>query len=644
MGDYLQAILVGLGNVASPSGFLIIVAGTLLAMLMSFLPGIGTASLLTLVMLLTLSWSQTSVLLLFGALVGGATFMGSVTAILFNVPGSAPNAATLIDGYPLSKRGFTKTAIAAAATASAIGSVLGVLVLLAALPFLSRLVPSLGPWEQLLLGIWGLTTIVALPSSSRSKAALMCLLGLLAAMIGNDPIAAQPRWHFGIDGLVSGLGIVPVLLGFFTFAEIISWGESQVNRDSSFESDPQDSTAAGIRAVLARPLLTLKSSLIGTLIGIIPGVGGTVAGFVAYGQAQGSESEGSQFGQGDIRGVIAPEAATDAKDGGSLVPAIALGLPGSEVGVFLIAVLAIHGLVPGEPMLNAQLSLTMTLILALLVSNLLTSALGIGLAPRLEKLGRIPLQRAILPILVLSFLLIVQLNGLLIDVLAAVVFGVFGYVCKRLDWPRVPLVIAFVLGEFIERNLALSGRLIELGRVEPLQRPVAITIIVLIFASLLLVRRRNEKRVLQWQTEDVCIGGASLLLCTTLLITALMNNYSGYGLAVSTAGSLFSIVFLIVAVRNSRDSSANKLVPAISALPRNLLAFACFPVCAWLVGFELALGLMVFAILISNGDEGRKRAVIALAWSFAVMIFSMLMIREVWQIELNDAVLIGLLF
>ena len=490
-----ESLAVGIGNVLSWPGVLIPVAGTLMAMVVSFLPGIGSASLMAVMLVLTLSWEPESVLLLFGALTGGATFMGSITGILFNIPGGAPSAAVLMDGYPLGRQGYPRMAIACAATASAVGSIFGVVVLVALLPVVRPFLLEFGPVERLLLGIWGLTTIVAVPNTPPLRSAAMAVLGLLTAMVGTEPGSGDPRWTFGIDALREGFGVVPVLLGLFTLAELVSWtqGYRVAAAADACSAPARDSVRAGIRAVFRHPGLVLRSSVIGTLVGIVPGVGGTVAGFIAYGQAvQSAREDRSRFGKGDIRGVIAPEAAVDAKDGGSLLPAVAFGLPGSEAGVMLVSVFAVHGLVPGAPMLTEQMPMTMTLVMALLFSNLLTSVVGVLATPWLARLTALRVDRIALPALLVSLLAVVQVNASLTDLHVAAAFGIAGYFFKRYGWPRVPFVIAFVLGEFLESNLTLSLRLLELGRVEPFQRPATLTILALTVASMVWMYRKTQ--------------------------------------------------------------------------------------------------------------------------------------------------------
>lgn len=609
-----DALLTGLSHVFSWPGVLIPVAGTLLSMVVSFLPGIGSASLMAVMLVLTLSWEPESVLLLFGALTGGATFMGSITAILFNIPGSAPSAAVLLDGYPLGRQGYPRTAIACAATASAVGSVFGVVVLLALLPIVRPLLLEFGPVERLLLGIWGLTTIVAVPNTPPLKSAAMAALGLLAAMVGSDPVTGEARWSFGLSALQEGFGVVPVLLGMFTLAELLGWHRSyRVDANVAGARKDEDSTIAGVRAVFRHPGLVLRSSVIGTLVGVVPGVGGTVAGFIAYGQAVQSARERSGFGQGDIRGVIAPEAAVDAKDGGSLLPAVAFGLPGSEAGVMLVSVFAIHGLVPGAPMLAEQLSMTMTLIVALLFSNLLTSVAGVLATPWLARLTALRVERIALPALLVSLLAVVQINGSLVDLHVAVAFGVVGYLFKRYSWPRVPFVIAFVLGGFLESNLVLSARLLELGRIEPLQRPATLVIIGLTAASMLWMYRKTQSGTPRAaaRRSDAALGGLFVLTGLTLCAAALVAGQP----AASTAVLVPAVTALLCLPHALRGWSAAPPPPGIDAslAVRALWLVILVPFAAEAIGLAAALGVLVCAWRLLGEPKASRRPGLALA-------------------------------
>ena len=621
--NWLDAFATGAANVFSWPGILIPVAGTLLAMVTSFLPGIGNTSIVVLVMVMTMSWDVESVLLMFGALTGGATFMGSITAILFNIPGSVSSTPALLDGHPMARLGLPRTAIACAATASAVGSLFGVLVLLAVLPAIRPLLLEFGPLERLLIGIWGLTTIIAVPGGSPLKAAAMTALGLLVALFGSDPASGLPRWDFGLHGLSQGFGIVPVMLGIFTFSELIEWMRSYSLRKATAEAATgEDSTRRGIRAVFRNFGLTIRASSIGTLVGMIPGVGGTVAGFVAYGHAvQSAKGDRSSFGKGDIRGLIAPEAAVDAKDGGSLLPALAFGLPGSEAGVVLLAVFALHGIVPGMPMLTTQLPLTFTLILALLFSNLLTSFVGVALTPWLARLRSLRIERIALPGLIVSLVTVVQIDGHLFDLYTAVGFGIAGYYWRTHDWPRIPFIIAFVLGSLIETNLALTVQLVQLDRIVPWERPASIVILGLVVASLVWMRARRSALAHEPAAlgVDLALGLVMVLVTGALLAVCLRGGaaYSAYAAAVAALAFLLLLLGTLQAWRALvRQGAAPRgpgwpgfLAARLAPMREHRLPIAItllLPVLVWLLGLAPAVGLTALTWHLLRSDRSAR--------------------------------------
>jgi len=618
MTDYLVALATGSSAVFSWPGVMIPVAGTLLAMTTSFLPGIGTSSLAALLMIATITWEPQNVLLLFGALTGGATFMGSVTAIMFNIPGSAQSTASMIDGHPLARNGLPKTALACSAAASAFGSLVGVLILILLLPFIRSVLLEFGPLERVLLAVWGLATLVALPNSPPLKATVMALLGFLFAMIGTDPQSGSERWTFGTLSLIDGLNQIAVLVGLFTFTELIGWTRKVALGPSTLAtSKNNDSVWRGISAVIKNASLSIRCSVLGTLIGIVPGVGGTVASFVAYGHAANSaKSDRDNFGKGDIRGVIAPESANDAKDGGALFPAIAFGLPGSESGVILVAVFALHGLVPGPEMLSQQLPLTFTLIAALLFSNILTSVIGLAAAPQLSRLSNIRVERLALPVMLISLIAIAQLNGQMKDVYTVIVFGLAGYFLKTFDWPRIPFVVAFVLADFLESNLSISLQLIEHDRLIPTQRPISIALFgMLLIASVwatrkaMLARKRKE-----YGGRSTVVAGALLATCFFFIIPVLFGKQqtSGFVLFTLTGATLSTALIFAYEIFGHRRSGYETGTAEGGSLPnhssQSLLAIAVLAAmipAAWLFGFlfSMAVAASVWVFVQSGMDS-----------------------------------------
>jgi len=483
----LAAALEGLGLVFSWPNILYPIAGTLLAMFFSALPGLSGVTLMALAIPFTASWDLLQTLLLFGALLGGATFMGSVTAILVNIPGKNSNAATTLDGYPMAQQGRARTAIGCSATASALGSTFGIGMLILLLPLMRNAMLLIGPPEFLMFVVWGLTTIAVVTRGSPLKGLAMAGLGFCIGFVGLDPRTAELRYTFGSTYLSDGLSLVPVFLGIFAVAqtaELMASGKRTISGRSRVE-ELTGSVREGVLSVFRHFGLFLRSALTGTAIGMIPGVGGTVASFVAYGQAaQLAGRERDKFGTGDVRGVIAPEAANDAKDGGALVPTLAFGVPGGSGTAMLLAAMTLHGVVPGPELMTTHLALVFVLIWSLFFSNVLTSLLGlaaIGLFSRITVIRTHLLAPVMLGIAALGAL---AYRGRLGDLLVAFGFGVFGYYLNKHGWSRIPLVIALVLAPLFEMYFHLTVQLHELGRVYFWTRPIAMGLLLLTVLSL----------------------------------------------------------------------------------------------------------------------------------------------------------------
>lgn len=485
----LQAAWEGWWLVFSWPNILYPIAGTLLAMVFALLPGLTGATLMAIAIPLTFYWDPLPTMLIFGAFVGGATFMGSVTAILFNIPGRTSSVAALFDGHPMARQGRARTAIGCSAAASALGSTFGVLVLIALIPVMRAAILSFGPSEFLMLTVWGLTALAVLSRESMIKGLGAAGLGLMISFIGYDPRTAELRFTFDSQYLQDGLTLVPAFLGLYALAEVIDLMRSRRKSIAGTRNANAlgGSVWDGVRAVFQHFGLFIRSSVIGTVVGIIPGIGASVAGFVAYGQAaQWDGGHGKPFGTGNIRGVIAPEAANDAKDGGSLVPTLMFGIPGGTGTAMLLGALMVHGLVPGRQMLETDLALAFVLIWSLFLSNWLTSILGVVTVSPLARLTTVRTQLLLPVILILALGGAYAYKGRISDVLVACGFGLLGYAMKKKGWPRVPMVIALVLGPIFEQNFHLTLRLQELGRIDFWSRPITQGLLALTVVSLLI--------------------------------------------------------------------------------------------------------------------------------------------------------------
>ena len=492
-----EAALAALGTLFSWPYILVPVVGTLMSMLVAGLPGVSGVMLMALALPFLYEMDPVVSMLLLGAFVGGATFMGSMSAILLGIPGKAANAATALDGYPMAQQGLAKTAIGCSATSSALGSSFGVLALLSLLPFLREAILAFGPTEFFALGLWGLTTVALVTRGSSLKGLSAAGLGLLIAAVGGDPRTGEPRFTFGLLYLRDGIDYVIVFLGVFSLAEVIDLlasGRKTISGRENLE-ELSGSLKDGVLAVFQNFGLFLRSSVLGTVVGMIPGIGGSIASFVAYGAAaRGPGGDGPGLGKGDIRGVIAPEAANDAKDGGSLAPTLVFGIPGGAGTAMLLVALKQHGFVPGNQLLTENAQYVFLLAFSLFVSNWLTSLLGMALVRPFSWLTVAPTSLLAPVLLLLTILGGFIYKGRIEDIFMIYVFGLLGYWMKKYDWSRAAFVTALVLGDLLETNFTVAVRLHELGRIQFWDRPLTMLFVVLTIASFYWMRAQSVRK------------------------------------------------------------------------------------------------------------------------------------------------------
>jgi len=346
---------------------------------------------------------------------------------------------------------------------------------------------------MLVLSIWGLFSVATVIRAKPLRGLATAGLGLMCSFVGLDPATADARYTLGTLYLQDGLALIPVFVGVFAVAEVIDLMASG-RRSIADEVGLGGSLLDGARAVFQHWGLFLKSSTIGTVVGLVPGVGGTVAAFVAYGEASRSAGSEGCFGQGDIRGVLAPEAANDAKDAGSLLPALALGVPASAGTALLLAALQTHGIRPGAELMTDGLELVFVLIWSLFLSNLLTSLLGLSFAGPLARLTTVPVRRLAAPILVLAAVGAFSYRGRMGDLWLAFGFGFAGFLMKRYGWPRIPFIIALILGPLFEVNLNLSLSLHRVGRIDLLTHPSILFGVVLLVATVAFPAWQKQRR------------------------------------------------------------------------------------------------------------------------------------------------------
>jgi putative tricarboxylic transport membrane protein len=456
----LTDALNGLMQVVQPVPLALMLLGVAIGFVVGILPGLGGA--VTLALMLPFTYDMQPVeafAFLLGMWVVTST-AGDITSVLFGVPGEATSAATVLDGHPMTKRGEAGRALGAVLLSSALGAVFGAVVLALSIPILRPVVLAFGPPEFFALTVLGLTFVVALSGRRLLKGFVMACLGLLVALVGLDPQEGVPRYTFDLLYLWDGIGIVPLVVGLFGGAEVL---QIMLSRRSIARTDAAGTSLAGVgqgvRDVFRHWALVIRSSAIGTGVGIVPGLGGTVAQFMAYGAAQQSSKTPEMFGKGAIEGVIAAGAVNNAKDSGSLIPTIGFGIPGGAGSAVLLSAFLVVGLNPGEEMLTTSLDVTFSMIWVTVLANAVAVAAAFLL---LKPLTRLTFVSG--PLLVPFLLLLLALGAYtssnsFADVLVMIGAAAIGVVCIRYDWPRVPFLLAVVLGSLAERYLFLSHSL-----------------------------------------------------------------------------------------------------------------------------------------------------------------------------------------
>jgi putative tricarboxylic transport membrane protein len=500
----LSDLISGLTQVFQPMPLALMLLGVAIGFVVGILPGLGGAVTLALMLPFTFDMQPVEAFaFLLGMWVVTST-TGDITSVLFGVPGEATSAATVLDGHPMTKRGEGGRALGAVLFASALGAVFGAVVLALSIPVIRPVVLAFAPPEFFALTMLGLTFVVALSGKHLLKGFIMAGFGLLIALVGLDPQEGVPRYTFDQLYLWDGIGIVPLVVGLFGGAEVL---QLMLSKRSIARSEPGATPEAslsgvgqGIRDVLRHWTLVIRSSAIGTGVGIVPGLGGSVAQFMAYGAAQQSSKTPELFGKGAVEGVIASGAVNNAKDSGSLIPTIGFGIPGGAGSAVLLSAFLIVGLNPGEEMLTTSLDVTFSMIWVTVLANFIAVAAAFLFLKPLTRLTFISG-----PLLVPFLLLLLALGAYtssnsFADVLVMIAAAVVGVACIRYDWPRVPFLLAVVLGSLAERYLFLSYSLFGW---DWLTRPIVLVIAaVMALAIVTPVVRRSRARARAGEDSD----------------------------------------------------------------------------------------------------------------------------------------------
>jgi len=487
-----EAMVEGLNALLTIERLTFLGLGVLMGLALGVIPGLGGVVGLALLLPFTFDMDKTSAIAMLIALSSVPTTTDTIPSVLFAVPGTVGSQATILDGHPMARKGEAGRAFGAAYLASMLGGVIGAIVLGALIPILKPLVLIFAAPELFSLGIMGISMVAILSGRVPLKGIVAGGLGLLLSMIGTDKQEGYLRWTFDSIYLIDGISIIVVSLGLFALPELADMliGGTKI---SNVPKHAMKGCSVGMRDVFTHWWLMLRCSFLGTWIGIIPGLGSAVVDWIAYGHAkQTCKGAAETFGRGDVRGVIAPESANNAKQGGALVPTLAFGIPGSASMALLIGAFMIHGLQPGPLMLTKHLSITYTIVWSTAFANILATAIALLFTNQLAKLCSVRIHILAPMITIVVFLAAYQASADMGDLITVLAFGTLGWLMKRCGWPRPPLLLGFLLGGLIERYLFISVRAYD--GAGWLLRPVVVGILI-ITAITLVYSHIQEKKV-----------------------------------------------------------------------------------------------------------------------------------------------------
>jgi putative tricarboxylic transport membrane protein len=453
-----ELLAAGIVNVLQWKYLLPLFLGTLAGVFGGALPGVTITMTIIVVLPFTFGLDPLQGLAAMTGVYVGGSAGGLVTAILLGLPGTPSAIATTFDGHPMAKKGEPGRAIWLGIWASCFGGLLGGVFLVAATGPLARFALQFGPWEFFSLFILALSMVAGLVESSLLKGLLSGALGLIVTVLGGDPILGTPRLTLGLDAIEGGIQFLPVLIGVFAFAQIMTEVERMGGAAQAGDAVVRAGKLAAaqlkvIWEIVSRPVLLVWASFIGVLIGVLPAIGGSAANIMAYDQAKKFSKHPERFGKGTPEGIIASESANNANVGGSLVTIMAFGIPGDAVTAVMLGALTIHGIQSGPLFISQNSQLAYGMFAAYLIAHPLM-VLILGVAARwMVRVVTVP-KAALFPVvLVLCVIGAYALNNTMANVYVLAAFGLLGYAMVKFGFPLAPFILGVILGDEIERNL-----------------------------------------------------------------------------------------------------------------------------------------------------------------------------------------------
>lgn len=439
----VDTLLQALAALLTFQHLLYMLIGVSVGLVIGVIPGLGGIAGLSLLMPFLYGMDEVTALAMLIGLVAVIPTSDTFSSVLMGIPGSSASQATVLDGFPLARQGQAARALSAAFISSMFGGVFGAIVLTGFVVIARPLILSFGSAELFMLALFGLSMVAVLAGRSLAKGLAACCLGLIIGSIGGAPATGEFRLIFGMEYLYDGIPLVVIGLGLFAIPEIADLlrKNSSISQGNALGSG----WFQGFSDWWKNIWLSTRCAGLGCIIGAIPGLGGSVVDWIAYGHAVQTVKKDPQFGKGDIRGVIAPESANNAMQGGALLPTMLFGIPGSGAMAVFLGGMVLLGIEPGPAMVGADLNITYSVIWSLALANVMGAGICLLLAIPISRLTQIPFQRLAPFMIALICFAAFQATRSLADLIALIVLGVLGVLLKRFGWPRPALLIGYVL-------------------------------------------------------------------------------------------------------------------------------------------------------------------------------------------------------
>lgn len=457
MSAMLDNLSLGFGVAFSGTNLLVALIGSFFGTIVGVLPGLGPTN--GVAMLVPIAFAMglppDTALILLAAVYVGAEYGGRITSILINVPGEAAAVMTTLDGYPLARQGLGSVALSLSAWSSFVGSLIAIVGIAAFAPFLAQWALAFGPAEYFVLMVFAFCALTSLLGEQPIKGVLAAAIGLSIATIGVDANSGVYRYTFDIPHLADGLDFVVVVIGLFAVAEMLQMLENKLS-GQSVEVPPSQRKLFNLRELRFTSGSTIRGSLLGFVMGVLPGAGASVASAVAYANEKRyieDKDPDAKFGQGDMRGLAAPEAANNSAATGSFIPMLTLGIPGSGTTAVMMGALTLYNITPGPVLFEQQPALVWGLIASLLIANVMLLVMNIPMVRVFASMLSIPGWLLVPGILAISFIGVYAISATTFDLMAVVAIGVIGYLLRKLQVPMAPMVLGVVLGTMMEQNL-----------------------------------------------------------------------------------------------------------------------------------------------------------------------------------------------